>query len=149
MSCKASVFRVVTVLFLATVACTNGDRAGPLPRATKQGECAWPASMDAVAAAPGNHRVLLENDRVRVLEITVAPGEREPLHAHCLPGVSYEMYAGKSRDYDAKGDVVSEVKESLPESQFPMTSWTEPIAPHSAENLDTRPMHLLRIELKQ
>jgi hypothetical protein len=39
--------------------------------------------MDAVAAAPGNHRVLLENDRVRVLEVTVNPGEREPLHAHC------------------------------------------------------------------
>jgi len=61
----------------------------------------------------------------------------------------YDMYAGKSRAYDAKGNVVSEVKESPPESQFPMTSWTEPVAPLSVENLDTRPMHGLRIELKQ
>jgi len=149
MSGKASVFRVVAVLILATVACTNGDRAAPVPRATKQGDCASPASTDAVAAAPGNHRVLLENDRVRVLEITVAPGEREPVHAHCLPGVSYDLYAGKYREYDAKGNLVSEVKESPPESQFPMTSWGEPVAPHAVENLDTRPMHSLRIELKQ
>ena len=37
----------------------------------------WPPEGDAVAAAPNNHRVLLENDNMRVLEVTVQPGERE------------------------------------------------------------------------
>jgi hypothetical protein len=93
--------------------------------------------------------VLLENERVRVLEITVAPGEREPLHAHCLPSVSHVFYEGKYRDFDAQGNVVSEGKESPDESKFPMTSWAEPVAPHSFENLDTKPVRSLHIEIKQ
>jgi hypothetical protein len=42
----------------------------------------WPAEMDALAAAPASHRVLLDNDRVRVLEVTIEPGTREPEHTH-------------------------------------------------------------------
>jgi len=141
--------RVGTVLILTTAGCTTSDRATTVVGTTKQQECAWPASMDAVAAAPGNHRVLLENDRVRVLEITVAPGEREPVHAHCLPSVSYVMYEGKYRDYDGQGKLLEEVKESPDESKFPLTSWTEPVGPHSFENLDTKPVRSLHIEIKQ
>lgn len=33
----------------------------------------WPKEQDAVAAAPDNHKVLMENDRVRVLEVTLSP----------------------------------------------------------------------------
>ncbi len=141
--------RVGTVLILTTAGCTTSDRATTVAGATKQQECAWPASMDAVAAAPGNHRVLLENDRVRVLEITVAPGEREPVHAHCLASVSYVMYEGKYRDYDGQGKLLEEVKESPDESKFPLTTWTEPLGPHSFENLDTKPVRSLHIEIKQ
>jgi hypothetical protein len=91
---------------------------------------------------------LLENDQVRVLDIIVEPGAREPVHAHCRPGVAYTMYEGKYRDYDAQGKLVSEGKDSPPESQFPKTSWAGPIA-HSYENLDTKPMRLLLVELKR
>jgi hypothetical protein len=35
-------------------------------------------SLDAVVAAPGSHRVVLENETTWVLEVTIAPGEREP-----------------------------------------------------------------------
>lgn len=38
----------------------------------------WPPSMDAVVAAPESHRVLFENDDVRVLEVTIAASHREP-----------------------------------------------------------------------
>ena len=47
----------------------------------------WPSSMDAVLAAPGSHRVLFENDDVRVLEVTIATGDREPEHTHRDPSV--------------------------------------------------------------
>ena len=33
--------------------------------------------------------------------------------------------------------------------QFPMTLWLEPQAPHAVENLDTKPVRLIRVELKQ
>jgi len=34
--------------------------------------------MDALLAAPGSHRLVLDNDRVRVLEAVIEPGAREP-----------------------------------------------------------------------
>jgi quercetin dioxygenase-like cupin family protein len=66
-------------------------------------DCPWADSLDAVAAAPGNHRVLLKNQHVRVLAVTILPGEREPLHAHCRPSVMYLMQEGIYRDYDSMG----------------------------------------------
>jgi hypothetical protein len=42
----------------------------------------WPDTMDALAAAPASHRVLLDNDRVRVLEVVFEPGTGEPEHTH-------------------------------------------------------------------
>ena len=91
----ASIVNVATILILTATACTSSNQAPRAGAATDRRGCAWPASLDAVAAAPGNHRVLLENDRVRVVEITVAPGEREPVHAHCLPGVGYIIVRGQ------------------------------------------------------
>mgnify|MGYP006207596615 FL=1 len=45
----------------------------------------WPAELEATVAAAENHKILLENDQVRVLEVTLAPGEVEPLHFHRWP----------------------------------------------------------------
>ena len=111
--------------------------------------CAWSNALDAVVAAPQNHRVLLENDKVRVLDVTVAPGEREPVHAHCWPSVLYVMSEGAYRDYDAVGKIIEEQTVAPPASAFPITLWMGPQAPHAVENLDAKPVRLLRIEFKQ
>jgi len=112
-------------------------------------DCPWSSDLDAVVAAPKNHRVVLENEHVRVLDVTVAPGEREPLHAHCRPSVMYLMQEGAYKDYGADGRLLEEVKVPPSASQFPMTLWLEPQAPHAVHNLDSRPTRLLRVELKQ
>ena len=110
--------------------------------------CPWPDSLDAVVAAPGNHRVLLENERIRVLDVTVAPGEREPVHAHCWPSVLYIMSGSTFRDYDERGNILMEQLQPIPLSQFPLTIWMGPQAPHAIENLDTKKVHLIRVEIK-
>lgn len=46
-----------------------------------------PPAQDGVAAAPENHRVIFENDDIRVLDVLVRPGEREVLHHHRWPSV--------------------------------------------------------------
>jgi hypothetical protein len=38
--------------------------------------------MDALLAAPASHRLLLENDQVRVLDVVIEAGAREPEHTH-------------------------------------------------------------------
>src|SRR3984957_16302582 len=58
--------------------------------ATQQGPARlwhWPDSMDSVNAAPKNHKVLFENDHIRLLEVTVQPGETENMHGHKYPSV--------------------------------------------------------------
>ena len=45
----------------------------------------WPPELDAVTAAPKNHKVLFENDRLRVLEVILEPNEEEPIHHHRWP----------------------------------------------------------------
>jgi hypothetical protein len=47
----------------------------------------WPESLDAVVAAPEHHAVLLENERVRVLEARVERNDTVPVHTHRWPGV--------------------------------------------------------------
>jgi hypothetical protein len=49
---------------------------------TVEGEWLWGDELDAVVAAPNSHRVVFENDQVRVLEVTLAPGvQRAGAHA--------------------------------------------------------------------
>jgi len=39
-------------------------------------------AQDPVKVAPKAFKVLLENDRVRVLDYRAKPGEKEPMHSH-------------------------------------------------------------------
>ena len=48
-------------------------------------------STDAVAAAPAHHKVILENEAVRVLEATVPLHSKEPPHTHFWPSVFFEQ----------------------------------------------------------
>ncbi|WP_425411064.1 hypothetical protein [Hyphococcus sp.] len=109
----------------------------------------WPAELDAVAAAPDNHKILLENDAVRVLEVTVTPEEVEPLHSHRWPSVLYIQEAGHFTDNDADGNTIFDTRELDTPLTFPLTMWKEPEAPHSVVNLsDDVPIRLIRVEIK-
>jgi hypothetical protein len=49
----------------------------------------WPDSLDAVVAAPANHKVVFENDKIRILEVIGEPYVFEPLHTHRWPSVMW------------------------------------------------------------
>lgn len=62
------------------------------------------ASMEALVAAPRNHKVLYEDDHVRIIEVTVQPGETENLHSHHYPSVFiYDATQPKLRNRLADG----------------------------------------------
>ena len=109
----------------------------------------WPDALDATVAAPQNHKVVLENERVRVLEVTVQPGEREPVHGHKWPSVMYVMAEDLIRDYDSEGKLLYDSRTDKARMTTPYTIWMPPQAPHSVENLSKTPLRLLRVELKQ
>lgn len=141
----AAVYLLAALTFAA---CTSD----PSPQAKAPGENqtipTWPDSLDAVIAAPENHKILLENDRVRVLEVTLKPHEKEPLHGHRWPSVMYINQSGDFRDFDSQGKVLFDSR-TAPSIKYPVTQWQEPQAPHAVENLSDKPVHLIRVELKR
>ena len=67
-----------------------------LPASLKAAGCGTTKvdSTDAVTAAPSNHKVILENYTVRVLEATVPLHSREVPHTHFWPSVFFEQTSG-------------------------------------------------------
>jgi hypothetical protein len=111
---------------------------------------AYPDSLDAVVAAPKFHRVLFENERVRVLEVTVGPHEREPLHTHRWPSVLYKEQVGKGRYYNTAGKLSFESTKSYRKGpDLVRARWQEPEGPHAVENTDEVTDRFIRVELKQ
>ena len=53
----------------------------------------WDPALDAVVAAPKHHKVLFENERLRVLEVTLEPNDEEPVHHHSV-AVGFRLRPG-------------------------------------------------------
>ncbi len=112
---------------------------------------AAPSSSDAVAAAPNSHRVLLEDEKIRILRVEVAPGVTEPVHDHRWPSVmyfeqpqpityiTYKLINGKpveTERFDAPAFVKSQIVRGEPEGL------------HAVTNRGSAPFVAIRIEFK-
>jgi quercetin dioxygenase-like cupin family protein len=97
-------------------------------------------SRDAVAAAPDIYTVLLENERVRVLDVRGQPGARSPLQSH-PDSVMHALTEGTILVTSEAGETDrAEVKAGA-------TFWT-PASTHSIENVGADSVHFIRVELK-
>ena len=108
----------------------------------------WPDNLEALVAAPRNHKVILENDRVRVLSVTVAPGESEPLHMHRMASVLYVISEDDIQDFDADGKLLYDTRTQTSPPKIPYAEWMPPQPPHRVLNRGKRPLRLIRVELK-
>jgi hypothetical protein len=107
-----------------------------------QNKSDFPDGFDGVQAAPNSHHVLFENAFVRVLQVTVPPGTKEPMHHHRWP--SLFLYwdvggrTGHQRYYRADGTVHDSpsVERPLTEGKW-MVKWMAPEPMHSVENAET------------
>ena len=97
-------------------------------------------AQDPVKVAPNVYKVVLENDRVRVLEATLKPGEKAPMHSHPA-NVVYPLNASKARFTMPDGRSV-EVELKPGEA-----SWHE-AETHASENIGSTDAHVLVVELK-
>jgi hypothetical protein len=107
----------------------------------------WPETMDALAAAAASHRVVLDNDRVRVLEVVIEAGAREPEHTHQAASVMIVDEPARIRYY-TDGVLRFESQARSGSSPGVQVRWMEPEGPHSVENIDQRRYHATRVELK-
>lgn len=108
----------------------------------------WPDSLDAVIAAPEYHRIVLENDRVRVLDTRIPVGDIVPVHTHRWPAIYYTIVAGDFVRRDQQGNVLFDsrtVPGLLTKSE---ATFMECLQPHSVENVSANEIHLISVELK-
>ncbi|HZQ44833.1 MAG TPA: hypothetical protein VFA99_16375 [Acidobacteriaceae bacterium] len=111
-------------------------------RLDAQDKTGFPAGFDAVEAAPQSHKVLFENAFVRVLQVQVAPGTKEPMHHHRWPSMFLIWdtggRTGHIKIYHADGSVHDVVSEDRPVSPGAWhVKWMKPEPMHSIENLET------------
>ena len=83
----------------------------------------------------------LENPRVRVLEATLKPGDKEKTHSHPAY-VIYVIAGGKFRNHAADGTVTDG------EFKTGDVIYREPLT-HSAENIGDTTIRLVLVELKK
>jgi beta-alanine degradation protein BauB len=100
----------------------------------------WTARGHTEAAPAAGLTVKFENDRVRVLELRLKPGERERQHSH----PQYVLYA--LTDYrvrNTKADGTTQVFERQAGDVF----WGEPVT-HGGENVGATELRAVIVELK-
>ena len=98
-------------------------------------------AQDVVKVSPETHKVLLDNEHVRVLDVRAKPGEKVGMHSHPASTLYY-LTDGK-------------LKITYPDGRTEERSvkagsavWSEPVT-HAVENVGTNDFHEVHIELKE
>lgn len=109
----------------------------------------WPENLDALAADPKHHALLLENELVRVLETIILPGEITAIHIHQWRASLYIISWSDFIRYDADGNITMDSR-NLPASDRKGTVlWSEPLVPHTLKNVGDQIIHIISTELKK
>ena len=104
--------------------------------------------LDAMLAAPDHHEILLENDKVRVLDTRLAPGEQTPVHMHEAAAALYVMSWSDFVRRDADGNIMVDSRSWDHRPAIGEALWLPPLPPHSIENVGTAELRLIAVELK-
>jgi quercetin dioxygenase-like cupin family protein len=105
--------------------------------------------LDAMSAAPDHHRVLLENENVRVLDTQLGPGEQTPIHAHEWPAALYVISWSDFVRYDPEGRVLVDSKAMSVSPSPGQAIWSAPLPPHFVRNVGGSDLRIIAVELKQ
>lgn len=108
----------------------------------------WPDELDALVAAPANHQVLLENERVRVIQTQVPVASTTPVHTHRWASVEYVLSTTDFIRRDGDGDVLLDTRVAHSRPGLSDVLWSGPRPPHSIENVGDMELRVLMVELK-
>ena len=107
----------------------------------------WTEELDGVVAAPGHHRVLFENERVRVLETTIRAGDITPVHTHLNPHVMYVVSGSQFVRRDEHGVTMVDTGAD-PDWVMPQVLFSEGTPRHTIENTGLDDLVVIGVELK-
>ncbi len=108
----------------------------------------WSESLDAMSAAPQHHRVLFENEEVRVIETLIPPGEETNVHTHCWPGALYVKSWTEFIRFDDRGVELFDSRTLNPAPLAGSSMWSPPLGPHYVRNIGNENLHIIATEIK-
>jgi len=97
--------------------------------------------FDALHAASNVSKLIMENDRVRVLDVRFKPGEKAAMHMH-PDHMMYIFNDGKFKLTSSQGET-----QEL-DLKAGQAIWMDAVS-HTAENIGKTNVHLLVVELKE
>ena len=103
--------------------------------------------LDGVIAAPDHHKVIFENDAVRVLEVTIRAGDRTPLHTHLTPTLLYVKSGSHFVRRDEHGQILVDTRAD-PAFVMPPVIYTPTSPRHTLENPGPEDLVMIGVELK-
>jgi len=98
-------------------------------------------AQDPVKLAPDKYKVIFNNDKVRVLDVRLKPGEKSPMHSH--PNYIVYPFNNSTVKFTSKDGKTAEVK-----SKAGQCMWRNAES-HAVENIGKTDVHVLNIELKR
>ena len=107
-----------------------------LPAGLEAAACglARPDARDAAAVAPDTHKVLIDNDTIRILDVSLPAGSKEPAHSRAWPAILIQ-------DTPRPG--------APPQVRNFESRWQEAHAPDQVAVSGKTPVHYLEIDLKK
>ena len=97
------------------------------------------AQTDPVVVASEIYKLVMENERVRVLEVVMPPGAASPPHAH--PDAVWYLLSPAKLAFTASDGAVFE-------GEFPAGAVWREAETHAAKNISPSEMRAIAIELK-
>lgn len=96
---------------------------------------------DPTIVASHIHTVIFENDKLRVLKVTVKPGDKAAMHWH-PEGINYILSGGKLRFTKSDGSIADI---ELAEGQVTHSS----SGSHAVENIGATEVQTIHVEMKE
>ncbi|MBK8297984.1 MAG: hypothetical protein IPK91_12040 [Saprospiraceae bacterium] len=112
----------------------------------------WPDSLDALIAAKEFHKLIFQTPEFRILEVTVPPGQLDPIHTHKGKSIVWVvnnsplLYNTFGLDDNNKLSLLKQDTIRIKQEELNIGSWEKPEPPHSVENIGKELFKLYRLE---
>lgn len=121
---------------------------------SSQSDWPWPDDLDAMKAAPQNHKVVYEDGNVRILAVILDGKKSEPIHTHkwkSVMWISKPIVPCQIKNYKKSADGKLVVSDSLTIKEMPtdIGQLLEAEGPTSITNLGSENGVAYRVEFKR
>jgi len=108
----------------------------------------WPEELDALKASPQHHKLLFENETVRVLDTCILPGMTTKVHTHRWPASLYILSWSDFIRYDKDGNILLDSRDLAAKPTQGTSLWSDPLGPHALKNIGEADLHVISVEIK-